>query len=78
VHTKDLCWSMGIIYDPRGLPGVDEVLQMVLEPGIWSMAHVGQSGHMAWHMMTLDTQTWPTVEVPGLGLIDENIDLLRG
>jgi hypothetical protein len=34
VHTKDLCWSMGMICDPRGLPGVntigpgvDEVLQ---------------------------------------------------
>jgi hypothetical protein len=22
VCTKDLCWSMGIIYDPRELPGV--------------------------------------------------------
>jgi hypothetical protein len=39
MHTKDLCWSVGTIYDPRGLPGVnsaspkvDEVLQMVSEP----------------------------------------------
>jgi hypothetical protein len=23
------------------------------------MAHVGWSGHIAWHMTTLDTQTWP-------------------
>jgi hypothetical protein len=22
VRTKDLCWSMGTIYDPRELPGV--------------------------------------------------------
>jgi hypothetical protein len=22
VHTKDLCWSVGTIYDPRELPGV--------------------------------------------------------
>jgi hypothetical protein len=22
VHTKDSCWSMGTIYDPRELPGV--------------------------------------------------------
>jgi hypothetical protein len=22
VRTKDLCWSMGMIYDPRELPGV--------------------------------------------------------
>jgi hypothetical protein len=39
VRTKDLCWSMGTIYDPRELPGVsiagpgvDGVLQVVLEP----------------------------------------------
>ena len=38
VHTKDSCWSVGMIYGPRGLPGVstagpgvDGVLQMVLE-----------------------------------------------
>jgi hypothetical protein len=22
VHTKDSCWSVGTIYDPRELPGV--------------------------------------------------------
>ena len=22
VCTKDLCWSVGTIYDPRGMPGV--------------------------------------------------------
>jgi hypothetical protein len=39
VRTKDSCWSMGMIYDPRGLPGVStaglgvvRVLKMVLEP----------------------------------------------
>jgi hypothetical protein len=39
VHTKNSCWSVGMIYGPRGLPGVsaagpgmDEVLQMVSEP----------------------------------------------
>jgi hypothetical protein len=37
-----------------------------------------QSGHMAWHMMTLDTQTWLRGEVPGLGLTDEDVSLLRG
>jgi hypothetical protein len=25
VRTKDSCWSMGIIYDPRELPGVSTV-----------------------------------------------------
>jgi hypothetical protein len=37
-----------------------------------------QSGHMAWHMTTLDIQTWPRREVPGLGLTDEDVGLLRG
>jgi hypothetical protein len=38
VRTKDPCWSVGTIYDPRELPGVsttglglDGVLQVVLE-----------------------------------------------
>jgi hypothetical protein len=29
-------------------------------------------------MTTLDTQTWPRGEVPGLGLTDEDVSLLRG
>jgi hypothetical protein len=33
---------------------------------------------MAWHMTTLDRQTWLRGEVPGLGLTDEDVDLLRG
>jgi hypothetical protein len=33
---------------------------------------------MTWHVTTLDTQTWPREEVHGLGLIDEDINLLRG
>ena len=39
MRTKDSCWSVGKIYDPRELPerstaglGVDEVLQVVSEP----------------------------------------------
>jgi hypothetical protein len=99
VRTKDLCWSVGTIYDPRELLGVS-----IIGPGIgrgvingiradprgftgvcglgvrvyvaWRMWV--QSGHMAWHMMTLDTQTWLRGEVPQLGLIDEDISLLRG
>jgi hypothetical protein len=39
VHTKDSCWTVGTIYDPRMLPGrskccrsrSDGVLQMVSE-----------------------------------------------
>jgi hypothetical protein len=37
-----------------------------------------RSGHMAWHMTTLDTQTWLRGKVPGLGLTDEDVGLLRG
>jgi hypothetical protein len=33
---------------------------------------------MAWHMTALDIQTWPRGEVPGLGLTDEDVGLLRG
>jgi hypothetical protein len=44
--------------------------------GAWRMW--AWSGHMAWHMTTLDTQTWLRGEVPGLGLTDEDADLLRG
>jgi hypothetical protein len=42
VHTKDSCWSVRMIYGPKGLSGVsttdlgvDVVLQMVLEPTSW-------------------------------------------
>jgi hypothetical protein len=33
---------------------------------------------MAWHMMTLYTQTWLRGEVPRLGLTNEDVGLLRG
>jgi hypothetical protein len=39
VRIKDLCWSVGMVYDPRGMQGVslagpevDGVLQIVSEP----------------------------------------------
>jgi hypothetical protein len=34
-------------------------------------------GHMAWYMTTLDTQSWPRGEVPGLGLTNEDVGFLR-
>jgi hypothetical protein len=99
VRTKDPCWSVGTIYDPRELPGVS-----IIGPGIgrgvtsgiradprsftgvcglgvrvygtWRMW--APSGHMAWHMMTLDTQMWLRWEFPGLGLTDEDVGFLRG
>jgi hypothetical protein len=72
-------------------PGVNRVLQIVSSNpraftgvcglgvriyGTWRMW--ARSGHKAWHMTTLDIQTWPRVEVPGLGLTDEDVGLLRG
>jgi hypothetical protein len=97
VRTKDSCWSMGTIYNPRELPGVSTAGPGIgrsvtsgisSDPrgftgvcglggsGIWRMWT--QSGHMAWHMTTLDTQTWLREEVPRLGLTDEDVGLLRG
>jgi hypothetical protein len=47
VHTKDSCWSMRMVYSPRGLSGVsnvgpkvDGVLQMVPEPTL-AVSRVG-------------------------------------
>nr|BBF89653.1 protein kinase domain containing protein-like [Oryza sativa f. spontanea] len=33
--------------------------------------------HSMTHALALDTRTWPRVGVPSLGLIDEDVDLLR-
>jgi hypothetical protein len=99
VCTKDPCWSMWTIYDPRELSGVSTAGPGIgrgvtsgirADPrgftgvcglgvrvyGAWCMW--AQSGHMACHMTTLDTQTWLRGEVPRLGLTDENAVLLRG
>jgi hypothetical protein len=38
VCTKDSCWSVGIIYDPRELPGVSTV-----DLGLDGVLHVGSS-----------------------------------
>jgi hypothetical protein len=81
VCTKDSCWSMRMVYYPRGLLGVSNVdprMDMVLyswyqnwptwfhmcvcvlRVRAYSTWHMwAQNGHMVWHMMTLDTQTWP-------------------
>jgi len=34
--------------------------------------------HSMAHALALDAWTWPRGDVPGLGLIDEDVDLLRG
>jgi hypothetical protein len=43
------------------------------------MASVGpQWSHNMAHALVLDPLTWPREDAPGLGLIDEDVDLLRG
>ena len=34
--------------------------------------------HSMAHALALDTQMWPRGDVPGLGLINEDVGLLRG
>jgi hypothetical protein len=43
VRTKDSCWPVGMVYDPRGLPGVstagprvDGVLHRPIKKGVGS------------------------------------------
>jgi hypothetical protein len=64
--------TSGIRADPRGFTGMCGLGGS----GIWRMW--ARSGHMVWHMTTLDTQMWLRGEVPGLGLTNEDISLLRG
>jgi hypothetical protein len=99
VRTKESCWSVGTIYDPRELLGVSTTglgiergvtsgiradprgFTGVCGLGVWVYGawHMwARSGHMAWHMTALDIQTWPRGEVPGLGLTDKDVGLLRG
>jgi hypothetical protein len=43
------------------------------------MAGVGPEwSHSMAYALALDPQTWPREDVLGLGLIDEDVDLLRG
>jgi hypothetical protein len=59
--------TSGIRTNPRGFTGVCGLGGS----GIWRMR--AQTSHMAWHMMTLDTQTWLRGDVPRLGLTDEDV-----
>jgi hypothetical protein len=64
VCTKDLCWSVGTIYDPSELPGViplvqglDGVLQVVSVPrgftGVYGLGYMAHGacgpGVVTWH-----------------------------
>jgi hypothetical protein len=56
--------TSGIRANPRGFTGACGLGVWV--HGAWRMW--ARSGHMAWHMTTLDTQTWLRGEVPRLGV----------
>jgi hypothetical protein len=65
MRTKDSCWSVGMVYGPRGLPGVsnvgarvDEVLRMVSEPTLAEVV----TNSSAYHPQT-DGQTERTNQV---------------
>jgi hypothetical protein len=65
----------GIRADSRGFTGAcgRSCTSMVC------MASVGpQWSHNMAHALVLDPLTWPREDAPGLGLIDEDVDLLRG
>jgi hypothetical protein len=66
--------TSGIRADPHGFTGVCGLgVQVYGACRMWAL-----SGHMTWHMTTLDTKTWPRGEVPRLGLTDEDVGLLKG
>jgi hypothetical protein len=71
-----IVWSVtsGIRADPRGFMDVCGLGGQVY--GAWYMW--ARSGHMAWHMTTLYTQTWLRGEVTGLGLTDKDVGLSKG
>jgi hypothetical protein len=47
--------------------------------GMVRMAGVDPSwSHSMAHALALDIRTWPREDAPGLGLIDEDVGLLRG
>jgi hypothetical protein len=60
VCIKDLCWSVGTIYDPRELPGVSTTSSGVEEVftsgiradprGFTSVCGLGVQVYGAWHM----------------------------
>jgi hypothetical protein len=67
--------TIGIRADSRGFTGTCgcSCAGMVCKAGVgpeWS--------HSMAHALALDPRTWPREDVPGLGLIDEDVDLLRG
>jgi hypothetical protein len=83
----------GIRSDPRGFTGAYGSVEkdtMMYESGTWVHTHDvwvlweehGMVYAANWTydmcMLVLDVRTWPRGDVPGLGLTDEDVSLLRG
>jgi hypothetical protein len=81
VRTKDSCWFVGTIYDPRELPGVSTAGPVIgrgvtsgirADPrGFTGVCGLGGSG--IWRMAHVGPE-WSH----GMGLTDEDVGLLRG
>ncbi|TVU25078.1 hypothetical protein EJB05_27557, partial [Eragrostis curvula] len=76
----------GWVTDREVLPGCARVRTKCAEKtcvgfcaGMVRMAGVGPEwSHSMAHALALDARTWPRGDVPGLGLTDEDVGLLRG
>jgi hypothetical protein len=61
VRTKDSCWSVGTIYDPRELPGVS-----IVGPGIGrgvTGSHLVVQVKVAWSHLDSADSTWEDFDV---------------
>jgi len=81
VYRKDWCWSVGTDYILEKLPDVSE--SGLVEAGRYIMVSeltlaVSRARVSMEHALALDARMWPREDVPGLELIDEDVDLLRG
>jgi hypothetical protein len=89
VRRKDMCWSMGIFLGSLiGRRIVTNGIRVDSHyftgacgrscAGMVCLASVGPEwSHSRAHALALDPRMWPTENVPGLGLIDEDVGLLR-
>jgi hypothetical protein len=67
--------AIGIRADSRGFMGACDRSCA----GMVCMVGVGPKwSHSMAHVLALDSRTWTREDVPGLGLIDKAVDLLRG
>jgi hypothetical protein len=77
VHTKNSCWSVGMVYNPRGLSGVsttgpkvDVVLKMVSEPTLVVSQACGGRGSGIWCMEHVGPEWSHGMAYENIGHID--------